>query len=78
MSPIGLVIAHISTALDSTCVAQMHCDCDAARPTLFPHPAPQVGQFLSGVRVIKMYHWEEPQGQEIDRARWARVWLGHR
>ncbi|KAG2454612.1 hypothetical protein HYH02_000453 [Chlamydomonas schloesseri] len=28
-----------------------------------------VGQFLAGVRVIKMYHWEAPQEAEIDKCR---------
>ncbi|EFJ44543.1 ABC transporter, partial [Volvox carteri f. nagariensis] len=28
-----------------------------------------VGQFLAGVRVIKMYHWEQPQAESITKCR---------
>ncbi|KXZ50332.1 hypothetical protein GPECTOR_17g973 [Gonium pectorale] len=31
--------------------------------------ATQIGQFLVGVRVIKMYHWERPQQTEIENCR---------
>lgn len=34
-----------------------------------------VGQFLAGVRVIKMYHWEQPQEAEINKCRCGAGWL---